>query len=92
MDIAKRLNRDFYIKMRMKGYSHESLVSNVFPPERTDKFKSDVEDLKDIDFTKKVDIDSLVYGEKKETKSNQEIKKKSKASKKEGSKNITLNG
>lgn len=66
MDIARQLNRDYYIKMRIKGYSHESLTGNVFPPERTDKFVSDVSDLKDIDFTKKVNIESLVEGVKKD--------------------------
>ena len=62
MDIAKQLNRDYYIKMRMKGYSHESLTGNVFPPERTEKFVSDVIDLKDVDFTKKVNIEKLSEG------------------------------
>ena len=67
MDIAKQLNRDYYIKMRIKGYSHESLTGNVFPPERTEKFVSDVNDLKDVDFTKKVNVEKLVEGVK-ETK------------------------
>ena len=65
MDIAKQLNRDYYIKMRMKGYSHESLTGNVFPPERTEKFVSDAIDLKDVDFTKKVNIEKLSEGVKK---------------------------
>jgi hypothetical protein len=69
MDIAKQLNRDYYIKMRIKGYSHESLIANVFPPERTEKFVSDVNDLKDIDFTKKVNIENLVKNSNLETKS-----------------------
>ena len=74
MDIAKKLNRDYYIKMRIKGYSHESLTSKVFPPERTEKFVSDVENLKDVDFTKNVDIDQLVNGIKKENKTSSKKK------------------
>ena len=74
MDIAKKLNRDYYIKMRIKGYSHESLTSKVFPTERTEKFVSDVEDLKDVDFTKNVDIDQLVNGIKKENKTSSKKK------------------
>lgn len=79
MDIAKRLNRDYYIKMRIKGYSHESLTSNVFPPERTEKFKSDVEDLKDVNFNEKVNINQLVEGnftKEKSKKTNKTSKKK----------------
>lgn len=57
-----KLNRDFYIKMRIKGYSHETLTSNIFPPERTETFMNDISGLENIDYTKKVDIDKLVNG------------------------------
>jgi hypothetical protein len=60
MDIAKRLNRDFYIKMRIKGYPHDSLIEATFPPERKENFQSDVSDLEAVDFTKKVDVDVLI--------------------------------
>lgn len=78
MDIAKQLNRDYYIKMRMKGYSHESLTGNVFPPERTEKFVSDVIDLKDVDFTKKVNIEKLSEGVKNDEKKSTKPQGKSK--------------
>lgn len=73
MDIAKKLNRDFYIKMRIKGYRHDALIEATFPPERKEKFQSDVSDLETVDFTKKVDVDVLI-----ETTSEQKPKKTTK--------------
>lgn len=67
------LNRDFYIKMRLKGYKHEDLVEGVFPPERKGTFVIDIEGLENVDYTKKIDIEKLVYGDKK-TKTNTEAK------------------
>lgn len=73
------LNRDFYIKMRIKGYTHQNILSAIFPTERTPEFNSHVEDLENIDFTNEVDIDKLVdaeyIGENIGNKSKNKIKK-----------------
>ena len=53
MDIAMKLNRDYYKTMREKGYTHDELISAVFPPERKEKFESDVMEVKDLDYTTK---------------------------------------
>lgn len=76
MDIAKRLNRDFYIKMRLKGYSHSKLVESTFPPERKEKFSSDVADLESVDFAKKVNVEKLIEGDSKSKEVKSEIPKK----------------
>lgn len=55
MDIARKLNRDYYSKMRQKGYTHEQMIEAVFPPERKEKFESDVEEIKDLDYSGKED-------------------------------------
>lgn len=78
MDISTRLNRDFYIKMRINGYSHETIVSNVFPPERSEKFLKDIEGLDSVDFTKKADIDKLVDGKQEVKKEKTKTKNKTK--------------
>lgn len=80
MDISKKLNRDFYIKMRIKGYEHNALVNSTFPPERKEKFQSDVADLESIDFSKRVDVEKLVNsGEtKKEVATKKAATKKTK--------------
>lgn len=51
MDIAMKLNRDYYKTMREKGYGHDELIAAVFPPERKEKFESDVIEIKDLDYT-----------------------------------------
>ncbi len=68
-----KLNRDFYIQMRLKGYTHETIVSNVFPPERYENFISDVKGLEEIDYSKKIDIDKLVGINKSTKKVNKKI-------------------
>lgn len=78
MDISTRLNRDFYIKMRINGYSHETIVSNVFPPERSEKFLKDIEGLDSVDFTKKADINKLVDGKQEVKKEKTKTKNKTK--------------
>ncbi len=60
MNISTRLNRDFYVKMRIKGYTHDVITSNVFPPERFDSFCDDIKGLDDIDYTKKIDINKVI--------------------------------
>lgn len=74
MNISTRLNRDFYVKMRLNGYSHETITKNVFPPNRFDAFCDDVKDLENIDYEKKINIQRLVDG-------NEEIKIKNKIKK-----------
>lgn len=56
MELRARLNRDFYIKMRIKGYTHQTLTTDVFPPERQETFCNDVKDLETVDFTKKSNL------------------------------------
>jgi hypothetical protein len=53
MDIARKLNRDYYKSMREKGYTHDQLIAAVFPPERKEKFESDVEEIKELDYSGK---------------------------------------
>lgn len=74
-----KLNRDFYIQMRIKGYSHDTIVTNVFPPERLETFVDDIKGLEDIDYTKKVSIDKLVNA-------NDEVKPKKKTTTKKDKK------
>lgn len=62
MNISTRLNRDFYVKMRINGYSHDTITQNIFPPNRFEPFCNDVRGLENIDYTKKVDIQKLVEG------------------------------
>lgn len=74
MSISTELNRDFYIKMRIKGYTHKTIIDNVFPPERFEAFYNDIKDLEETDFTKKIDTKKLVKSEKvknKKVKTNQ---------------------
>ena len=75
MQIGIRLNRDFYIKMRLNGYTHQTITENVFPPERKDSFCNDVSGLEDIDYSKKLNIEKLVEGVEIETKTKSKIKK-----------------
>lgn len=74
MNISTELNRDFYIKMRIKGYTHKTITENVFPPERFEAFYNDIKDLEEIDFTKKVNVDVLIETTS-ETKSKKTTKK-----------------
>lgn len=76
------LNRDFYIKMRIKGYSHETIVSGVFPPERKGTFLIDIDGLENVDFTKKIDFSKLIYkSESKKTETEKPTKSKNKSRK-----------
>lgn len=62
MKIGTRLNRDFYIKMRLQGYSHDTITLSVFPPERKESFCNDVVDLRGVDYKKKINIEKLIEG------------------------------
>lgn len=62
MKTGTRLNRDFYIKMRLQGYSHETIALSVFPPERKESFCNDVSDLEEVDYKKKINIEKLIEG------------------------------
>ena len=68
MQIGTRLNRDFYIKMRINGVTHQTIIDNVFPPERKESFCNDVSGLENVDYTKKLNIEKLVEGVETETK------------------------
>jgi hypothetical protein len=59
-NISKNLNRDFYIKMRIGGTSHKTIINSIFPPDRASKFLDDIKGLEDIDYTKKVNIEKLI--------------------------------
>lgn len=75
MSISKKLNRDFYIKMRLNKISHETIVASIFPPERKDSFCNDISDLENVDYSKKLNIEKLVEGVEIETKTKSKIKK-----------------
>jgi len=64
MSISKKLNRDFYIKMRLNGVSHETITKSIFPKDRVTDFNEHIQDLVEIDYTKKVNIEKLVEGVK----------------------------
>lgn len=60
MNNVTKMNRDFYIKMRIGGTSHNTIISSIFPPTRIEKFQQDISGLEDVDYTKKVNIQKLI--------------------------------